>query len=251
MSIHDAVPQDRRAVIITGGGSGLGRATAHLFATEDADVLVVGRTSSRLAETAKGWPTIRTHQADITEPDAAAGIVAAALDAFGRIDVLVNNAGVGLPANLGDIDRDETYTQINTNLVAPLMLSQEAIKHMEPGSVIINITSNPSERGWPTNSVYGCTKVGLDFLTRTWAVELAPRGIRVISIAPGVTDTPMLNNPKLTPAEIEEKKKRRRIPIGRIASPDEIAWWVVTVTRPAASYMTGAVVRVDGGVSIT
>lgn len=249
--MQDATPQDHPAVIITGGGSGLGRAVAHLFATENADVLVVGRTPSRLAETAKGRPTIRTYTADIIQPDTHAKIVTTALNTFGRIDVLVNNAAVTLPAKLGDIDRDEAYLQISTNLVAPLLLSQEVVKHMGPGSVIINITSNPAERGWPTNSVYGCTKVGLDFLTRTWAVELAPRGIRVISIAPGVTETPMLDNPKLTPEEIEQKRKNRRIPIGRTAKPEEIAWWVVTATKPAASYMTGAVVRVDGGVSIT
>lgn len=240
---------ERKAVIITGGGSGIGRATAHLFAGEDADVLIVGRTCEQLAETAKGWPTIRTLAADITAPDAPATIVSTAVEAFGRIDVLVNNAAVTRPALLGAIDRDLAYQQVTTNLLAPLLLTQEAVPHIPPGGVIVNITSNPPGRGWPTNSVYGSTKVGLDFLTRTWAVELGPSGIRVVSVAPGVTETSMLLS-NLTPEQYEEKRKNRRIPLGRLAQPQEVAWWIVTATRPEASYVTGSEIRVDGGASI-
>jgi NAD(P)-dependent dehydrogenase (short-subunit alcohol dehydrogenase family) len=116
----------------------------------------------------------------------------------------------------------------------------------------VNITSNPPLRGWPRNSVYGATKAGLDFLTHTWAVELAPRGIRVVAIAPGITDTPVMIHAGLSPEELQAGRERllARIPAGRRATPEEIAWWIVTMTRPEASYVTGAVLRVDGGLSV-
>jgi nogalaviketone/aklaviketone reductase len=241
---------ERQAVIITGGGTGIGRATAQMFAAEGVGVLIVGRSAECLAETAKGWPTIRTLTADITDPQAPEAIVSAAIAAFGHIDVLVNNAGIIRAAPLVEIDREEAYRQVETNLMAPLFLTQAAVPHIRPGGMVINISSNPASRGWPNNSVYGSTKVGLDFLTRTWALELAPRGIRVISIAPGVTDTPVLLHANLTPEQIAAKRKRNRIPLSRIAQPEEIGWWIVTATRPEASYITGAVIRVDGGASI-
>jgi meso-butanediol dehydrogenase/(S,S)-butanediol dehydrogenase/diacetyl reductase len=240
-----------RTVIVTGGGSGIGRAIARMFGAERFQVLVVGRTAARLAETADGCPNLRTLVADITAPGAPAAIVSAALHHFGRLDVLVNNAGITRPARLGEIDRDRACQQVATNLLAPLFLAQEAAPHLGPGGVIVNITSNPPDRGWPTNSVYGSTKVALDFLTRTWALELAPRGIRVVSVAPGPTDTPVLQNADLTPEQLAAKRVNNRIPLGRRARPEEIAWWVVNAARPEAAYLTGAVLRVDGGSSIS
>jgi NAD(P)-dependent dehydrogenase (short-subunit alcohol dehydrogenase family) len=239
-----------RTVVVTGAGSGIGRATARLFATEGADVLVVGRRAGPLAETAQGLPGIRTLVADMTDPEAPALIADTARKESGRIDVLVNNAAITKPARLGEIDRDIAYQQIATNLIGPLFLAQEVIPHMPPGGVITNITSNPQSRGWPTNSVYGATKVGLDFLTHTWAVELGPRGIRVVSVAPGPTETPVLLNAGFSPEEVEARRRNHRIPIGRQAQPEEIAWWIVNVARPEASFLTGAVIRVDGGVSV-
>jgi nogalaviketone/aklaviketone reductase len=238
------------AVVITGGGTGIGRATAQMFASEDNDVLIVGRTPNSLNETAKGWPTIRTLVADISDREAPKAIVSTAQREFGRIDILVNNAGVKLASELGSIDRDEAEEQLATNLVAPIFLTQEAVKHMPRGGIVINITSNVPGRGWPENSIYGSTKVGLDFLTRTWAVELAQRGIRVISVSPGPTNTPMLHRSRmaLTPELAEAKNKR--IPLGRVAEPDEIAWWILAVTRAYSSYITGAVISVDGGASL-
>ncbi len=239
-----------RSVIVTGGGTGIGRATARLFADAGAAVLVVGRTAERLAETAAGRPGILPLTADITEPGAPARIVAAALESFGGIDVLVNNAAITRPARLGDIDRDLAQRQLATNLVAPLFLAQEAVPHLRRGGVIVNVTSNPSHRGWPGNSVYGGTKVALDFLTRTWALELAPRGIRVVSIAPGVTDTPVLVHAGLPEEVLAAKRDFERVPLGRQARPEEIAWWIAGVTRPEAGYLTGAVLRVDGGIGV-
>jgi NAD(P)-dependent dehydrogenase (short-subunit alcohol dehydrogenase family) len=238
-----------RAVLITGGGTGIGRATARQFAAAGAEVLIVGRTAERLRETAQGHPGIETLAADVAAPEAPDAIVDAALEAFGRIDVLVNNAAITRPASLESIDRTVAEQQLATNLIGPLFLTQRALPHLAPGSAIVNVTSNPPYYGWPRNSVYGSTKVALDFLTHTWAVELAPRGIRVVSVAPGITATPVLTHAGFTAEQVAAagRQLRDRIPLGRIAQPEEIAWWIVNVTRPEAGYLNGTVVRVDGG----
>lgn len=240
-----------RAVLITGGGTGIGRATALQFAASGAEVLIIGRSAARLAETAGEHPRIRPFVADITEPDAAAGIVTAGLETFGRIDVLINNAAITRPAPLGAIDRKVAEEQFATNLLAPVFLTQQALPHLRPGATIVNVTSNPPYYGWPNNSVYGSTKVALDFLTHTWAVELAQRGIRVLSVAPGITATSVLAHAGLSDEQIAAagEELRARIPLGRIAQPNEIAWWIVNATRPEAGYLTGTVIRVDGGLS--
>ncbi|MFF0727333.1 SDR family NAD(P)-dependent oxidoreductase [Streptomyces sp. NPDC004134] len=238
-------------MIITGGGTGIGRATARSFAAAGAGVLIAGRTAERLAETAAQHPRIRMCVADIAEPNAPADVVDAALATFGRIDVLVNNAAITRPAPLGAIDRGVAEEQLATNLLAPVFLTQHALPHLGDGGTVVNVTSNPPHHGWPDNSVYGSTKVALDFLTHTWAIELAQRGIRVVSVAPGITATPVLSHAGFSDEQIAAagRKLRARIPLGRIAEPEEIAWWIVNAARPEAGYLTGTVIRVDGGLS--
>ncbi|WP_226899729.1 SDR family NAD(P)-dependent oxidoreductase [Nonomuraea phyllanthi] len=242
-----------KGVVITGGGTGIGRATAHRFAAEGAQVLVVGRTAARLEETAAAHPSISTFATDGAAADGPGRIVEAAVRRLGGIDVLVNNAAITRPAALGTIDRRTAEEQIATNLLAPLFLAQAALPHLVPArGTIVNVSSNPPSYGWPGNSVYGSTKVALDFLTATWAVELAPKGVRVVSVAPGITATPVLAHAGFTPEQIAALGEglTERIPLGRIAQPDEIAWWIVNVARPEAAYLTGTVVRVDGGLSV-
>jgi C-7 ketoreductase len=242
-----------RRVIVTGGGSGIGRAAARRFAEVGDQVLIVGRRLRSLEETANRNPRIRPFAADLAEPGGPARVIEHAVEVFGRVDVLVNNAAITRPALLGEIDAEAARQQVATNLLAPLALAQEALPSLrETRGVIVNVTSNPPLRGWTRNSVYGATKVALDFLTRTWAVELGSSGIRVVSIAPGATDTPVLLNAGLTSEEVtaRERSGLTRIPLGRRARPEEIAWWIVTVTGPEAGYVTGAVLRVDGGVAV-
>ncbi|MEV4677482.1 MULTISPECIES: SDR family NAD(P)-dependent oxidoreductase [Actinomadura] len=239
-----------RTVVVTGGGTGIGRAAARMFAAEGADVLVVGRTEARLKETAAGRTGIRVLAADVAAPDAPAEIVAAAVRDSGRLDVLVNNAAITRPAPLGEIDRGLAEAQLATNLLGPLMLTQRAVPHMPRGGAVVNVTSNPPMRGWPANSVYGATKVALDFLTHTWARELAAAGIRVASVAPGPTDTPVLLHAGFSEEQIERRRSGNTIPLGRLGTPEEIAWWIVNAARPEAAFLTGAVIRVDGGTSI-
>ncbi|WP_225877137.1 SDR family NAD(P)-dependent oxidoreductase [Streptomyces resistomycificus] len=244
-----------RGVIVTGGGTGIGRATARAFADRQDRVLVVGRSESTLTETAQGHPNIHALPVDITEPGAAETIVGTALSAFGRIDVVVNNASIALPAPLEKTDTAAAGELLDVNLCAPISLTRCALDALtKTRGTVVNLSSAGSlgRRAWPNFSLYGASKVALDFLTRTWAVELAPRGIRVVSIAPGVIETGMgirMGSSSEEYAQFLEWMKTVT-PLGRVGQPEEIAWWVLQVAEPEAGFATGAVLAVDGGASI-
>jgi C-7 ketoreductase len=247
----------RKSVIVTGGGTGIGAATARAFADDGAHVLIVGRSESTLKETADGYQDrIRVLSQDIHEPDAPDVVVETALKEFGRIDVLVNNAAVTGFASLDGLERESVRAQLGTNLMAPVFLTQRALDALqESKGVVVNVSSAGSlgRRAWPENSVYGMAKVALDFLTRTWAVELAPRGIRSVGIAPGVVDTGVGVRAGM-PAEAYQAflaQMAERIPSGRVGRPEDIAWWIVQLTRPEAGYANGTVLAVDGALSVT
>ncbi|MGP9017107.1 SDR family NAD(P)-dependent oxidoreductase [Streptomyces sp. BR1] len=242
-----------RAVVVTGAGTGIGRAVAHAFADEGARVLAVGRGAARLAETADGRPGIRPFASDISAPDGPRAIVEAAVRELGGVDVLINNAVTMRSAPLGRIEADDTHRQVATNLLAPLFLTQEALPHLEAAKgTVINVTTAGNQRGWPGHSVYGATKAALDFLTRTWALELAPRGIRVAGVAPGPVETPIGEHAGLDAEGVARlrDRQRARVPLGRVGRPEEIAWWLVNLARPEASYATGLVLPVDGGAGV-
>ncbi|GGV64849.1 ketoreductase [Streptomyces longisporoflavus] len=243
-----------RAVVITGGGTGIGRAAAHAFAAEGARVMVVGRRTAVLAETARGHAgSIHPFGADLSDPRTPRAVVAAAERELGGIDVLVNNAVTMGSAPLGRIDPDNTRDQVAVNLLAPLFLTQEALPALESSKgLVINVTTAGNQRGWPGHSVYGATKAALDFLTRTWALELAPKGVRVAGIAPGPVDTPIAEHAGLDPEGIAQLRARQRgrVPLGRVGQPEEVAWWMVALARPEASFATGLVLPVDGGASV-
>ncbi|WP_171168707.1 SDR family NAD(P)-dependent oxidoreductase [Streptomyces sp. I05A-00742] len=240
-------------VVVTGAGTGIGRATAHAFADAGARVLAVGRQRDRLEATAADRPDIHPCVADLTAPDAPDAVAAAALDRFGAIDVLVNNAALVVRAPLGRIDEEQARRQIETNLLAPLRLTQSCLEPLRRArGTVVNVSTAGAVRGWPANSVYGATKAGLDFLTRTWAVELAADGVRVVGVAPGPVDTEIAENSGLSADRIAELRaaQRARVPLGRIGRPEEIAWWIVALSRPEAGFTTGAVLPVDGAAAV-
>ncbi|WSG10353.1 SDR family oxidoreductase [Micromonospora sp. NBC_01739] len=150
-------------------------------------MLVVGRSEETLAQTAAGHDTIVTLAVDITRPNAPNSVVDTALGAFGRVDVLVNNAAVGEFGGLADVGPAMVGAQIDTNLLAPVFLTQRALDALaESSGTVVNVGTAGSLglRPWADNAIYGASKAALDFLTRSWAVELAPRGIRVVSVHP-------------------------------------------------------------------
>ncbi|NEW72045.1 SDR family NAD(P)-dependent oxidoreductase [Streptomyces rhizosphaericus] len=241
-----------RAVIVTGGGTGIGRVTARTFAEQGAQVLVVGRTAARLAETAADAPGIRPLVADVSAPGAAELIVNAAVEAFGRIDVLVNNAAVVRHTPLGDIRREVAEEMLAVNLLAPMYLTQAALPQLsESAGVVINVSTAIGQRGWPMAGaeLYAALKAALDTLTRSWAVQLAPRGVRVAAVAPGPIATGIGHHQGLDAEQVAALRKTliEHVPLGRLGRAEEVAFWITQLARPEAAYTTGVVLPVDGG----
>ncbi|GHJ95497.1 ketoreductase [Streptomyces sp. NE5-10] len=244
-----------RVVLVTGAGTGIGRATARAFARQGATVVAVGRRPGPLRETAAEAPgAIRPHPADITAEGAPEELVRRVLADHGRLDVLVNNAGIAAGGPLGTLDRAVIFPLLETNLLAPVLLTQAAVPALRAsGGVVVNVTTTIGQRGWPGNSVYPATKSALETLTRCWAVELAPAGVRVVAVAPGAIDTPIADHSGLTP---EQRRAVRawqlaHTPLGRVGRPEEVAWAVTALAAPEAAFLTGTVLPVDGGALVT
>ncbi|WP_329218031.1 SDR family oxidoreductase [Streptomyces sp. NBC_01485] len=241
-----------RTVVVTGAGTGIGRATAHAFAAQGARVIAVGRRAEPLGETA-GYDEQRIVPlaVDITAEDGPDTVVRTALErGGGRIDVLVNNAAIVDTGSLRTYTRASVRPPLATNLIAPVLLTQAALPALTASrGVVVNVTTSVGQRGWPGNSLYAAGKAALEVLTRGWAVELAPLGIRVAAVAPGAIETPIADHCGYPP----EKRAALRAwqlehtPLGRVGQPAEVAWAITQLASPQASFITGVVLPVDGG----
>lgn len=241
-------------VVVTGAGSGIGRATAHAFAHAGARVLGVGRRKDALAETAAGHPAIAVHPADLNEPSAPQEVVDAAVDRWGQLDVLVNNAGATRIMPLAHTTAAGITALFDLNVVAPSLLAHAALPHLRRSrGSIVNVSSTYGHRPLPGAAHYAASKAALEQLTRSWAAELAAGGIRVNALAPGPTESPALAAAGLSDATIEEIKREEaaRIPLGRRGDPEEVAAWILRLADPASTWLTGQVLTVDGGLELT
>ena len=239
-------------IIVTGAGSGIGAAAARQLGAAGARVALVGRRAGPLDEVAgkiqsAGGDALCV-PADLADPASPQRITAACLDHYGQIDGLVNNAAVVRHKPLGDWDVAGFDEHVATNIRAPFFLIQAALPALRESSVraVVNISSSSGTLHRVGQSVYAMTKSALDYLTRTLAGELAPLGVRVNGIAPGPIDTPI----HATWADDLDEAYRwlgGQVPLGRIGTPEEVALWILLLLSPAASFLTGAVIPLDGG----
>ena len=241
-------------MLVTGGGSGIGRAIALAFAREGASVVVVGRRAQPLEETvalieAEGLQAAAA-PADVTQADEMARAVAQAAAPDGRLAVAVNSAGVGAAgAKVADLD-EETWSRVLTaNLTGVWMSMKQEIAHMREngGGAIVNIASTVGAHvRYPGLGAYAATKAAVSALTRTAAREYIADGIRINAVSPGPTDTPMSLRPGETDADRAARLKTT-LPIGRVGALDEIAAAVLWLASPDAGFAVGHDLVVDGG----
>ncbi|MGP4020065.1 SDR family NAD(P)-dependent oxidoreductase [Saccharopolyspora sp. 5N708] len=243
-----------RVVIVTGAGSGIGRATAIAFAHAGARVLGVGRRQDALADTAAVHPGIATLSADIRADDAPRAVIDAAADRWGRIDVLVNNAGATTFMPLAETTAARVNDLFALNVTAPSLLARAALPHLrESRGSIVNVSSTFGHRPLPGAAHYAATKAAVEQLTRSWALELAGDRIRVNSVAPGPTESEALASSGLSADAVTslEQEEASRVPLGRRGEPTEVAEWIVRLADPTTTWLTGQVLTVDGGLELT
>ncbi len=240
-----------KAVLVTGGSSGIGLAAARFFVEAGANVLITGRHVDALDHATHGQSGMHGFVADAADPAAAKGSVAEALRLWGRLDVLVNNAGAGCPLTLAAATLEAVEQMCAVNIAGPTFLAQSALSHLrKTNGAIVNVSSVIASRPAPGLSHYGATKAALEHMTRAWALELAPDGIRVNAVAAGPTETNALTGMMGLSAEeakAVEAHEREQVPLGRRGKPEDIARWIVALARPDAEWVTGQVITIDGG----
>ncbi|HET8787290.1 MAG TPA: SDR family oxidoreductase [Actinomycetes bacterium] len=238
--------------LVTGGSRGIGRAVAEEFAAQGATVVVQFRADGRAADDTLarlGAGGHRAAQADLADPGQARSLVARVVDELGRVDVLVNNAGIYEAQPILETGAEEWQRSwrrtIDTNLLGPANLIHAVAPHMVAagGGRIVNVSSRGAFRGEPSHPAYGASKAGLNSLGQSMARALGPHGIIVTTVAPGYVETdmaaPYLDGPG-------GDAIRAQSPLNRVATPQEIARVVVFLATPGTESLTGAVVDVNG-----
>jgi meso-butanediol dehydrogenase / (S,S)-butanediol dehydrogenase / diacetyl reductase len=241
-----------RAAIVTGAGSGIGAATARLLGSRSLTVALVGRRLELLEEVAAdieaGPGSAFVVQEDLADPAAPRRVVDAVLERAGRLDVIVNNAAHYRLTLVEDVTVDELDAHLAVNLRAPYLLVQAALPALKasPAPVVVNVSSAAAAMYRRRQTVYGMTKAGIEHLTKNLAAELASYGIRVNCIRPGPVDTPVHRTAVADP-DARLRELGGLVPLGRVGQPEEIARWVWHLVDPDASWVTGAVLVIDGG----
>jgi NAD(P)-dependent dehydrogenase (short-subunit alcohol dehydrogenase family) len=240
-----------KVALVTGGSSGIGLATAKLFAQRGVTVYVTGRRSKELDEAVREiGPSAIAIQGDVSRLEDIGRVYRTIREQNGKLDILFANAGIGEFAPLGQITEEHFDKQFNINVKGTLFTVQGALPLMGPGSAIVLNASLASIKGSPAFSVYSATKAALRSFARNWAVDLKGRGIRVNAVSPGVIPTPGYHTSLgMTKQQLDDyiQSVTSAIPLGRTGTTDEIAKAVAFLASNESSYITGSELFIDGG----
>jgi NAD(P)-dependent dehydrogenase (short-subunit alcohol dehydrogenase family) len=242
-----------RVALVTGGTRGIGRAVTEKLARSGVGVAAAFATDAGAAQVVrddceKSGATLTLHRADVGDPDSCRRLVDEVLDSHGRLDYLVNNAGMVVEQRYPDVTADDWQRHLAVNLSASFFLTQAALDHMAPQRFgrIVNIGSVSAVMGSPVQIAYAAAKSGLIGLTRSTARAVARKGITVNCVIPGSFDTQLSQTLAFTTRDVVTSM----IPVGRWGRPEELAHAVTFLLDDLASYITGAVLTVDGGMSM-
>ena len=246
--MSDSNPLDftGEVVIVTGGSRGVGRGIAQRFLESGADVVICGRNEPESLPEGGGKTAVFV-AADVRDPDGIDTVVSATVEQFGRLDVLVNNAGGGPPADSATASPKFSTAIITLNLIAPLVFAQRAnavMQQQDDGGVIINIASVSGIRPSPDSAAYGAAKAGLLNLTQTLAVDYAPK-VRVVAVTAGYVETEQSHLFYGDQAGVDAVG--RTIPVGRMAKPEDIGDVCLFLASPLARYVSGTSILAHGG----
>lgn len=255
-ALEDSVRMRGKVVLVTGGSQGIGFSTAKLFLEEGASVVITGRSTSKGIEAVRQLKTrgrVEFIQGDVSNPVDAKRMVDGTIGKFGRLDILFNNAGIYIPGLAEDMAIEDWDKVIDINLKGAFLVSKFAIPHMrrQGSGVIINNSSEAGIVGETECPAHCASKGGVIALTKAMALDYAREGIRVNCVAPGTIGTTMLERvaqDSRDPASYLEHE-RSSIPLGRIGHPQEVARTVLFLASDAATFVTGAVLSIDGGVT--
>ena len=243
-----------KVVIVTGASSGIGRAAATLFANEGATVVAVGRAEKELSTLAmsveSNGGSINIHLADLAEMSQIERIASETIHLHGRIDVLINSAGVIKTGTIETTTLDDWDKMFHLNLRSVFILSQKCVPYLiETKGNIVNVSSVAGTRSFPNILSYAVSKAGLDQLTRCTALDLAPKGVRVNAVNPGVVVTNLHKRGGMDESTYEAflEHSKETHPIGRAGTPQEVAELIYYLASDKASWITGATYQIDGG----
>ena len=241
-----------KVALVTGGSRGIGFATAKILSENGAKIVITGKDKDRLEKSTLKISGSIGIIADIKNSKDVKNVVSKTIEKFGKLDILVNNAGIFPKINqLHEIDEDEWNEVLDVNLTGQFRVTKEAIPHLQKtGGSIINISSDAGLKAYQgfNADAYSASKAALIILTKCWALEYAKDKVRVNCICPGVVDTDM-TKPFLKTQKDKEFMDNEH-PIGRIGQPEEVAKAIMYFASDDASWITGAVLAVDGGESI-